>query len=208
MADSETKKQVRLLYTGRGRSATAFLIGVLIKIAKQLEKLHYDLIPEKGAALNGRIRSLTQDLPPLPDFSEFHHFFRKEATTPEGDVRTAFYLSYDHQNCEYIPLGPELTQRVSSGEILVSTSFVTPYPPGFPILVPGQVISRDILAFLEKLEVKEIHGYNADLGLRVFKQDVLQSKEIHPVSLSNRAAEKKKVKNRPASLPASAEAAK
>ena len=31
---------------------------------------------------------------------------------------------------------------MDSGRELVSTAFIIPYPPGFPILVPGQVISR------------------------------------------------------------------
>jgi arginine decarboxylase len=57
---------------------------------------------------------------------------------------------------------------------LVSTSFIIPYPPGFPILVPGQVISREILAFMRALDVSEIHGYRAELGLRVFTEEALK----------------------------------
>ena len=49
-----------------------------------------------------------------------------------------------------------------------------PYPPGFPVLVPGQVVSKQILYFLAQLDVKEIHGYNPDLGLSVFTEDVLK----------------------------------
>jgi arginine decarboxylase len=56
----------------------------------------------------------------------------------------------------------------------VSTTFVVPYPPGFPVLVPGQVISKEILYFLAQLDVKEIHGYNPDLGLSVFTDAVLK----------------------------------
>ncbi|MEL6769366.1 MAG: hypothetical protein AAFP17_19475, partial [Pseudomonadota bacterium] len=48
--------------------------------------------------------------------------------------------------------------------------FIIPYPPGFPILVPGQVISAEILAFMRALDVNEIHGYRPDLGLRVFTE--------------------------------------
>jgi arginine decarboxylase len=58
---------------------------------------------------------------------------------------------------------------------LVSTSFVIPYPPGFPILVPGQVISPEILDFMRNLDVKEIHGYRSELGLRVFTEEALSS---------------------------------
>jgi len=56
---------------------------------------------------------------------------------------------------------------------VVSASFIIPYPPGFPILVPGQVVSKEILAFMRALDVNEIHGYRADLGLRVFTQEAL-----------------------------------
>ena len=41
------------------------------------------------------------------------------------------------------------------------------------MLVPGQVISREILYFLAELDVKEIHGYNPDLGLSVFTEAAL-----------------------------------
>ena len=38
------------------------------------------------------------------------------------------------------------------------------------MLVPGQVISKEILYFLAQLDVKEIHGYNPELGLSVFTE--------------------------------------
>ena len=44
-----------------------------------------------------------------------------------------------------------------------------PYPPGFPIMVPGQVITPDTIEFMRKLDVKEIHGYDAALGLKLLK---------------------------------------
>ena len=62
---------------------------------------------------------------------------------------------------------------MNSGREIVSAGFIIPYPPGFPILVPGQVISPDILAFMRALDVKEIHGYRPDLGLRVFTEKAL-----------------------------------
>lgn len=37
-------------------------------------------------------------------------------------------------------------------------TFVTPYPPGFPVLVPGQVFSQQILSFIRGLDTPEIHG--------------------------------------------------
>ena len=58
--------------------------------------------------------------------------------------------------------------------MVVSTTFVIPYPPGFPVLVPGQVISKDILDFMLALDVKEIHGYRPELGLSVFTEEALR----------------------------------
>jgi arginine decarboxylase len=36
-------------------------------------------------------------------------------------------------------------------------------------MVPGQVITADTIEFMRKLDVKEIHGYNAGLGLKLLK---------------------------------------
>jgi arginine decarboxylase len=63
---------------------------------------------------------------------------------------------------------------VEAGREVVSASFVTPYPPGFPVLVPGQVVSREILAYLRALDVKEIHGFDPEFGLRVFTPEALE----------------------------------
>ena len=69
-----------------------------------------------------------------------------------------------------------MQDALDAGEEVVSASFIIPYPPGFPILVPGQVVSKEILAFMRALDVNEIHGYRADLGLRVFTADALAQK--------------------------------
>ena len=63
-------------------------------------------------------------------------------------------------------------KQVAAGAI-VSTTLVVPYPPGFPVLVPGQVVSAEILDFLTKLDVGEIHGYDPELGLSVFTDAAL-----------------------------------
>ena len=88
-------------------------------------------------------------------------------------MRTASFLAYEPENCEYLPLGGALEAEIERGREVVSAGFVTPYPPGFPVLVPGQVISPQILAYLKALDVKEIHGYRAEYGLRVFREEVI-----------------------------------
>jgi arginine decarboxylase len=40
-------------------------------------------------------------------------------------------------------------------------------------MVPGQVISPEIITFMRKLDVKEIHGYEAAEGLKLVRADAL-----------------------------------
>lgn len=56
---------------------------------------------------------------------------------------------------------------MADGEELVSAAFVTPYPPGFPVLVPGQVITMEILDYMAALDVREVHGFHPEFGYRV-----------------------------------------
>ncbi|TVR41880.1 MAG: ornithine decarboxylase [Cryomorphaceae bacterium] len=161
---------------GTTRGSLAYLIGVLIKIARQLEDQFQSLNREELKILKRKIKSLTQEAPELPDFSHFHASFQAVPGVPGGNLREAFFLSYDDEKCEYLKLKPAL-KALEKGRELVSASFVIPYPPGFPILVPGQVVSEAILNFLIKLDVKEVHGYRPELGLRIFRESVLHRKK-------------------------------
>jgi arginine decarboxylase len=60
----------------------------------------------------------------------------------------------------------------------VSANFVIPYPPGFPIMVPGQVITQDTITYMRKLDVKEIHGYVAAQGIKLIKVSALAKKHV------------------------------
>ena len=175
---NKTSRNTVLLMTNIGttRSSVAYLIEVLVDIARELDERLDDAGGMERKSFESRVRSLMQELPPLPDFSRFHEAFRTSdgSGTPEGDIRTAFFLAYDEGRCEYFLLHDDSLEReMDAGRELVSTSFIIPYPPGFPILVPGQVISREILAFMRALDVKEIHGYQPELGLRVFTEAAL-----------------------------------
>ncbi|SFU13026.1 aminotransferase class I/II-fold pyridoxal phosphate-dependent enzyme [Sedimentitalea nanhaiensis] len=172
---NKTSRNTVLFMTNIGttRSSVAYLIEVLVEIAKGLDDLLDDASKMERLSFDRRVKNLMEDLPPLPDFSRFHDAFRADLGTVEGDIRSAFFLSYDEENCDYLELDGSLKQAMDSGQEVVSASFIIPYPPGFPILVPGQVVSQEILAFMRALDVNEIHGYRADLGLRVFTQDAL-----------------------------------
>jgi arginine decarboxylase len=174
---NKTSRNTVLFMTNIGttRSSVAYLIEVLVEIAKGLDDLLDDASRMERLSFDKRVKNLMEDFPPLPDFSRFHDSFRADEVTPEGDIRTAYYLSYDDNNCDYLELNGSLKDAMDSGQEVVSASFIIPYPPGFPILVPGQVVSQEILAFMRALDVNEIHGYRADLGLRVFTRDALKS---------------------------------
>jgi arginine decarboxylase len=124
------------------------------------------------AAFAARVKSLMEDVPDLPNFSRFHDGYREDprSVTLEGDMRGAFFAAYEEDDCEYLPLmSPKIDERLKSGPELVSANFVIPYPPGFPIMVPGQVIAADTIGYMRKLDVKEIHGYNNERGLKLIK---------------------------------------
>jgi len=123
-----------------------------------------------------RVKNLMEDVPNLPNFSHFHEAFRGDAGahTPEGDMRTAFFGAYNAAGCEFVPLNSkQVDERLKSGPPLISANFVIPYPPGFPIMVPGQVLTTETIEFMRKLDVKEIHGYEAGRGLKLLRPDAL-----------------------------------
>ncbi|WP_099826423.1 aminotransferase class I/II-fold pyridoxal phosphate-dependent enzyme [Oceaniglobus indicus] len=172
---NKTSRNTVLFMTNIGttRSSVAYLIEVLVEIANGLDDLLDDASLMERKGFDKRVKNLREDLPPLPDFSRFHDSFRADDRTPEGDIRSAFFLAYDDNNCDYLELDGSLKAAMDAGHEIVSASFIIPYPPGFPILVPGQVISHEILAFMRALDVSEIHGYRPDLGLRVFTSEAL-----------------------------------
>ena len=161
------------------RSDVAHLIRVLVEISHEIDQRLALGGSNERKTFDARIKSLMTDVPNLPNFSHFHDAFRKDAgkRTNEGDIRGGFYSAYDAAGCEYIRLAdPEIDRRLKSGPELVSANFVIPYPPGFPIMVPGQVITKETIDFMRKLDVKEIHGYDATEGLKLVRAEALTKK--------------------------------
>lgn len=160
------------------RSDVAALIKVLLDISKKIEtRLRQEGEPGR-TAFAARVKSLMEDVPSLPNFSRFHDGYRDNpaSTTSEGNMRTAFFAAYKEEECEYLPLtSPALDDRLLNGPELVSANFVIPYPPGFPIMVPGQIIDADTIGFMRKLDVKEIHGYNAARGIKLITPSAIES---------------------------------
>src|ERR1700722_19413465 len=173
------------------RSDVAHLIRVLAEIGGEVDRGLSQGGANARKTFEARGKRLMTDVPDLPNFSRFHESFRTDsgARTHEGDLREAFYAAYDAAGCEHMRLtDPEIDRRLKSGPELVSASFVIPYPPGFPIMVPGQVITQETIDFMRKLDVKEIHGYDATEGLKL----------VRPEALARRTKDKPKVRKMPA----------
>ena len=155
------------------RSDVAHLIKVLLEISQEIDARLTEGGDTERDAFARKVKSLMEDVPDLPNFSRFHDGYRDDpgSITTEGDMRGAFFAAYNEDDCEYFPLAsPEIDERLKKGPEMVSANFVIPYPPGFPIMVPGQVITADTIGFMRKLDVKEIHGYNATRGLKLIKE--------------------------------------
>ena len=162
------------------RSDVAHLIRVLVEIAREIESRLASGGEAERAAFEARVKSLMTDVPDLPNFSRFHDAFRercRQAAPPRATCARPSSAPTTPTLCEYVPLfGAEIDRRLKDGPEMVSANFVIPYPPGFPIMVPGQVITQETIDFMRKLDVKEIHGYEAAKGLKLLKADAVAAK--------------------------------
>ena len=160
---NKTSRNTVLFMTniGTSRSAIAYLIEVLVKLAERFEEEREGSDPEQ-------MLPREENMPPLPDFSAFADGYNTEDGLPDGDLRSAFYDGQKRGGVEHVPHA-ELERRVAAGLKPVSAGFVTPYPPGFPVLVPGQVVTQDVLDFMSVLDTREIHGYDGGRGYRIIR---------------------------------------
>src|SRR6266576_2694243 len=194
---NKTSRNSVLLQTNinNTRSDIAQLIKVLVEISQGIEKKLADGGSAGQQTFAARVKSLMTDVPNLPNFTSFFNRFRQDPSsmTGEGDMRSAFFAAYREQQCEHLKLfSPEIDKRLKDGPELVSANFVIPYPPGFPIMVPGQVINAETIEFMRKLDVKEIHGYAASLGLKLLNPASLLSPKPPSESVAHAAKNLKK----------------
>ena len=102
---NKTSRNTVLFMTNIGttRSSVAYLIEVLVGIARELDDLLDDASKMERLGFERRVSSLMEDFPPLPDFSRFHNAFRcaDGSDTPEGDIRSAFFLAHEEaESCD------------------------------------------------------------------------------------------------------------
>lgn len=148
-----------IINIGITQSTIDYLMQVLSEIATLFQRN-----PEE-ASHSAAIPTL-----PLPGKRRFHPAFLpfEPGPHPASDLRSAYFDGCDDSKVTHVPLTAETMGDVQRGRVLVSAAFVTPYPPGFPVIVPGQIITEEILNFFLHIKVKEIHGFSAQLGFKVF----------------------------------------
>ncbi len=156
-----------LINIGATQASIDYLLQVLHEIAEKLQeerRLYIDKLPVEAAIT-------------LPEQRFFHPAFLPfgESDYPASDMRAAYYQGLVEENVEFLALSTESIQRADSGQRWVSASFVTPYPPGYPVIVPGQFITPEIMRYFQHIKVQEIHGYHFERGFKVFRQNHLDN---------------------------------
>ncbi|PCJ34259.1 MAG: ornithine decarboxylase [Moraxellaceae bacterium] len=155
---------------GADEATINYLIDVLCEIAGRLTT-------SKNRVPMTVLEDSVEQIIDLPQNRQFHPSFTPYSSEVFSciDMRSAYYGAFNDKNIRFVPLNNETIKDVMNEKKLVSASFITPYPPGFPVVVPGQLITHDILLYLQKMKIKEIHGYQSDLGLKIFTEDYLSS---------------------------------
>jgi len=159
---------------GTTRSAVAYLIESLIRMAREFEKNDHSFSEEQRLKSESKREKLTQ-LPPLPAFTGFHPNFLLDKKGVPGQIRKAYFEGYDPDSVYHYQI-EELDELLEKGKSLVAATFIIPVPPGFPLLVPGQFLDQSTVNFLKALNANEIIGLDPELGVRFFKEEYLAGK--------------------------------
>lgn len=137
---------------GTLRSSVSFLIESLLELVHLLIQTHQD---KKPLVLEPTI------------FSKFDSRFLPYPHVQAGDLRKAYYEGYDDTIIEYLSF-KSIEHRLDKGEKLVSAALLMPTPPGYPALVPGQIITKPIIEYLLAISPTSIVGLNLK-GIKIFK---------------------------------------
>lgn len=132
-----------MINAGSTESSVGHLIVALRGLAKQLRK--------RGKADGAQ--SVPTDAKADAIFKRPVQFFHDD-----NDIRRYFFGSPEGAGDSVMMSLDEADEALDKGHCLVSANFVIPYPPGFPVLVPGELVDKAAIRYLEGLAVKEVHG--------------------------------------------------
>ena len=125
--------------------------------------------------LKGANTAATKPNPELPPFDS--NLGKKSLgdwlMNQEGHKETRIIVSRSHVRLDDKSKSHVRVDDDSESFVYVSAGFIAPYPPGFPVLVPGQRIREADLSYLRQLDNEEIHGTvvnkDKEIEIRVLK---------------------------------------
>ena len=166
---NKTSRNSVLLQTNinNTRSDVAHLIKVLAEIVAARSTSGSPSGGEASARRSqARVKSLIEDVPDLPNFSRFHDALprRPEGTTHRRrHARRRSSWPTTKTSCEHLKLtSPEIDERLEERPGAGLGELRDPLPAGLPDHGAGPGDRRRTPStFMRKLDVKEIHGYNA-----------------------------------------------
>lgn len=166
-----------IIHIGSTRGMITYLIESLSEIARDLDNF---VKTRSNQLLRNHFQEICeQEENPtqIPPFTDFYPLLGTHVSSGSkaGDLRKAYTLSRQKGAIEYMLPTEEIAKAIDSGLTVISATIVTPYPPGYPILLPGQIVSAKIIRYLILLGNQEIHGFDKQLGLEVFSKNAINS---------------------------------
>ena len=166
-----------IVHIGSTRGMITYLLEALSEIARETSAQLDRLDLESLTLLPNKVHQNAMKPLGVPSFTAFHPLFTRADSSlrDDGDIALAAALAKLPGYVRYLYLTEDIESLIKSGETIVSAALVTPYPPGYPLLLPGQILSYEIVRFLVLMGSQEIHGYEQRLGLRVFTAEALST---------------------------------
>jgi len=165
-----------IIHIGSTRGMITYLLESLRTVAEELANTINQASESYREKYWQRIEKCKTQHPDLPVFTKFHPVFANSSSEIAGvNIREAYYRARDLGLTSYVMPTEKMAELIESGKIYVSAGIVTPYPPGYPILLPGQIISAKIIRYLLLVINFEIHGFDRVLGLIVFNDTFLNT---------------------------------
>lgn len=138
---------------GASRSSVSYLLECLLSLISELK--------------NKRLHRRKTHISP-PRFSAFSSKYLGYKNSTAGDLRRAFYDGHN-SSLVHFEKTRMINQRIQNGEEIVASSITIPVPPGYPAFLPGQIVTKETLLYLNTIDQSSIMGgFSTKSGLKIF----------------------------------------
>lgn len=95
-----------------------------------------------------------------------------EKESSNQSVTDLFYKPFNYQICLNMRdayYSNKKTVKLREAEGLISAEMVVPYPPGIPVLLPGELITREIINYIELIKASgiQLNGIEDETGEKI-----------------------------------------